>query len=382
MAVTEITETRSLDTSGYGLVYKHIDTDAISSHSKVMRLQANDPATAYFHFTGSASKYRDSDTFVFDVVAGQEYRLHISPSDSSVVVGFLSCPYAPEFFGGDPLAKTGPDYFSSVYSATSSGEFFVAIRALTTSRSAPEPSAYTIELVAMGVSDPPLPDGDDDVTVDPVNEAPVLQEVGPFAVVENTTDVGTISATDVDSAKLYYAIIGGADAGLFDIDATSGALSFKSAPDFEAPRDDDGDNTYEVQVQVSDGDLTDAEFVFVSVSDEDEGGGRNEVFGSDATERVVGTVGDDIINSLGGPYDVLTGLNGADIFDFSTSSANGLREVRRITDFSEEDFILLAEGVGVAAGREVRDSTYLYLNGDRDVLILEGVSDFDTESLL
>ena len=69
---------------------------------------------------------------------------------------------------------------------------------------------------------------------------------------------------------LTYSIIGGADAAGFAIDATTGALSFVAAPDFEAPTDADGDNVYDVTVQVSDGTLTDSQAIAVTVSDVDE----------------------------------------------------------------------------------------------------------------
>ncbi|MEX0311029.1 MAG: hypothetical protein AB3N17_12395 [Tateyamaria sp.] len=86
---------------------------------------------------------------------------------------------------------------------------------------------------------------------------------------------------------------------------------------------------------------------------------------------------------MGGRYDIIAGLGGADVFDFSTSSDNGDREIRRITDYNaDEDVILLANDVGVTQVREFRGTTYLYLDGDRDVIILEGVSEFDTDSLL
>ena len=52
---------------------------------------------------------------------------------------------------------------------------------------------------------------------------------------------------------LVYSIIGGADAALFDINPTTGALSFLTAPDFEAPTDVGANNVYNVVVQVTDG---------------------------------------------------------------------------------------------------------------------------------
>ncbi|RAP42560.1 hypothetical protein BYZ73_05095 [Rhodovulum viride] len=70
---------------------------------------------------------------------------------------------------------------------------------------------------------------------------------------ENTTFVIDLDATDADGDALSYAVIGGADAALFKIDAATGQLGFIAPPDYEAPADAGGDNTYEVQVRVSDG---------------------------------------------------------------------------------------------------------------------------------
>ncbi|MDW3181516.1 Ig-like domain-containing protein [Roseobacter sp.] len=223
------------------------------------------------------------------------------------------------------------------------------------------------------------------VTIDvkAVNDAPVLADLDPIDILENSTTVATVGATDIDSDDLIYSLVGGDDADFFSIDASTGALSFKAAPDFEDPSDLDQDNTYEVQIQVSDGDLTDDQFVFVTVLDEAELPILNEVVGTKGSDFVVGTEGDDLINSLDGQLDVLTGLAGADTFDFSTSSSNGQREVRRITDFNaDEDSLLLGEGIEALAVREARGNTYIALSEDRDVIILEGVSGFDTDSFL
>ena len=53
-----------------------------------------------------------------------------------------------------------------------------------------------------------------------------------FSVDENTTAVGTISASDPDGDTLTYSI-GGTDASSFNLDTSTGALSFKVAPDYE-----------------------------------------------------------------------------------------------------------------------------------------------------
>ena len=75
-----------------------------------------------------------------------------------------------------------------------------------------------------------------------------------FSILENTTAVTTVTATDPDVGQtLSYSIIGGADAGKFTIGSSTGALSFITAPNFELPTDAGGNNVYDVIVQVSDG---------------------------------------------------------------------------------------------------------------------------------
>jgi hypothetical protein len=51
---------------------------------------------------------------------------------------------------------------------------------------------------------------------------------------------------------ITYSISGGADATKFSINATTGKLTFKTAPDFESPGDANQDNIYEVQIKATD----------------------------------------------------------------------------------------------------------------------------------
>ena len=85
----------------------------------------------------------------------------------------------------------------------------------------------------------------------PTNSAPSITSDGSVSVSENTTLVLDVSATDPDGDNLIFTLTG-EDAGLFDI-TEDGQLSFASAPDFEAPNDNDGDNVYNLTVSVSDG---------------------------------------------------------------------------------------------------------------------------------
>ena len=84
---------------------------------------------------------------------------------------------------------------------------------------------------------------------------------------ENTIAVTTVTATDADGDTLTYSIADGADAAFFSINASTGVLTFISAPNFENPLDAGVNNTYEVIVQVSDGTLTDTQTITVTVTD-------------------------------------------------------------------------------------------------------------------
>lgn len=90
-------------------------------------------------------------------------------------------------------------------------------------------------------------------------------------VAENTSAVATVQAVDPDPGQtLTYGIAGGADAALFSVDPISGALAFRTAPDFEKPFDQGKDNVYDVIVRATDsGDpaLTDEQAYRAQVTD-------------------------------------------------------------------------------------------------------------------
>ena len=96
-----------------------------------------------------------------------------------------------------------------------------------------------------------------------LNRVPEITSVGPFEVAENTTRAGQVEAVDWDEedAITGYGITGGADGTLFAIEAETGELRFREAPDYENPRDvasEDpqspaGDNEYMVVVEVRSG---------------------------------------------------------------------------------------------------------------------------------
>jgi hypothetical protein len=94
------------------------------------------------------------------------------------------------------------------------------------------------------------------------------------SIAENTptsTVVHTASATDNVGVTAYAFESGGADNNRFSINTVTGALTFLSSPNFEAPGSAAGTNTYTVRVRASDAaGNTAVQTVTVNVTDLDE----------------------------------------------------------------------------------------------------------------
>ena len=109
------------------------------------------------------------------------------------------------------------------------------------------------------------------ITVTGVNDAPTIvsPSTSTLSVAEGTTSITTVQATDPEGDTITYSITGGADSDLFEIDTTTGELSFKSAPDREDPKDAGTNNVYDVEVTATDnGDpnKTDVQSIAVTVT--------------------------------------------------------------------------------------------------------------------
>ncbi|WP_201293138.1 cadherin repeat domain-containing protein, partial [Tenacibaculum maritimum] len=84
---------------------------------------------------------------------------------------------------------------------------------------------------------------------------------------ENVAITETPVLTGTPIGTPTYTITGGADQGLFTIDAATGAVTLPGQ-DFENPADANGDNIYEVEVTVTDADgNTDTATVAITVTD-------------------------------------------------------------------------------------------------------------------
>jgi VCBS repeat-containing protein len=173
------------------------------------------------------------------------------------------------------------------------------------------------------------------ITVNAVNSDPEITSDGAGAtasvsIVENTTAVTTVTATDPDLDTPTFSITGGIDDGFFSIDPVSGVLTFDSAPNFESPADDNGDNVYIVEVTASDGKGgSDVQTISVTVTD-----------GNDAPAAV----GDSYTAVEGIPYTASVGiddllLNDSDI-DGDTLTVN----TTPVSGPSNGELVLNADG--------------------------------------
>lgn len=157
------------------------------------------------------------------------------------------------------------------------------------------------------------------VSVSNVNEAPVLIGGTTLSVTlgENEAAVTTIGATDVDGPSISYAIAGGNDAGLFAIDPNTGALTFVSAADFEAPADFGEDNFYTLTVSASDGTNTVEQRVEILVTNENEGvaitsdgGGDNATITVAENTQAVTAVAATDVDGDAVTYSIVGGIDG------------------------------------------------------------------------
>ena len=125
------------------------------------------------------------------------------------------------------------------------------------------------------------------VTVTNVNEAPTVTGSAAADYAENSTSsVATYAATDPEEDDPITWTVNGTDAPRFTI-SSAGVLTFKTAPNFELPRDANQDNVYEIRVSASDGNLSAELDVIVTVTNVNE---APTVTGSAAVDYVENSV--------------------------------------------------------------------------------------------
>ena len=136
--------------------------------------------------------------------------------------------------------------------------------------------AKTSYNLTINVDDPTI-GGNTDITrnitlsITDVNESPSITSGATITLAENVTgSIYTITANDPDTAATINYSISGADANLFNIDNSTGVVTFKTSPNFETPLDNGANNVYDINVIASDGSLSDTKAVAITVTDVNE----------------------------------------------------------------------------------------------------------------
>src|SRR4029077_17353564 len=108
-----------------------------------------------------------------------------------------------------------------------------------------------------------IADGDGDqigadllVTVHNVNQAPTITSGTTATEAENTVNTHVVydtNATDPDGGDtITYSLSAGGDNNFFNINSSTGEVTFKVSPNFEAPGDAGGNNVYDITVHAND----------------------------------------------------------------------------------------------------------------------------------
>lgn len=208
-----------------------------------------------------------------------------------------------------------------------------------------------------------------------VNDAPVIASnsgalSATLNINENGAAVATIHADDVDSTPSYA--VSGTDAALFNINTTTGVLSFKAAPDYETPKDAGGDNAYNITVLATDGSLTDTQTLTMVVhnlaGNTIVGNSRNNtVDASHAINSLAATGEEDSIDGRKG-NDKLNGLGGNDtlIGGYGKDTLTGAAGYDRLDGGRDADQFVFATKLSSA-----RVDTIVAFQHDADKLVLE-----------
>ena len=264
-------------------MYDMVADDALDEDDETFTVTLSQPGNAILAPDSSTGRMtiRDNDpepsVSVDDAVAFEgdalEFTVRLSPvSGRDVMVDWATSD------GIGDTATSGMDFTAANDTLTiAAGETAGTITVLTTDDPTDEPNeTFTVTLsnprnaeISDATATGAITDNDEP------NAAPAFTSPAAFAVAENGTAVGTVTAADSDAGDVItgYAITGGADAGLFSIGATSGALTFDAAPNYEDEQDQGNNNRYEVTVQASSGagerEKTATQAITVTVTDDD-----------------------------------------------------------------------------------------------------------------
>ncbi len=129
-------------------------------------------------------------------------------------------------------------------------------------------NAYLIEVIANDETN--IASHSVTISVTDVDDtAPVFTSSNAVSFAENGT--GTVyTAVATDANTVTYSLGSGNDNSKFDIEGSTGVVTFKTSPDYESPNDLDANNTYLIEVIANDGINTTSNSVTITVTDVNE----------------------------------------------------------------------------------------------------------------
>jgi hypothetical protein len=142
-------------------------------------------------------------------------------------------------------------------------------------------------------------EGNLQIIINNVNEAPSITSSATFNVDENQTSIGTVTATDADGDTITFSISGSE----INIDSSTGVMTFASAPDYETK------SSYTATVSVTDGANITSQNITITINNVNEGGvtiTSDANFNADENQTSIGTVtatdadGDNVTFSISG----------------------------------------------------------------------------------
>ena len=221
--------------------------------------------TDYFEISGTTLKLKDSVSFNKEVTG--TYLVTVQDSDGNKVhfdvsvvnvnetptTISLSSAYMTEGVAGITVGTIVPgdpdvgDTHTYVLSGTDAGSFEIVSGSLKLKDSVTATystkSSYTVTIKA---TDAAGLNSTNNVTVN------VLAKYSASIASKPGTVVTTLPAegysTNVSGTTFTYSIVGGDDSGLFEINSSTGVLSFKSAKAIATPEDASMDNIYDVEI--------------------------------------------------------------------------------------------------------------------------------------
>ncbi|MBK1656893.1 FG-GAP-like repeat-containing protein [Paracraurococcus ruber] len=168
---------------------------------------------------------------------------------------------------GTASGGVGATFTVNLGAGVTAAQLDAVVQALTYANISNAPAAT--RSLTLSVVDPAAADFSQAVTVSVTaeNDPPAITSPATATVAETITGIAyQATAVDPDASPVFAWSLSGPDAALFTIDAT-GAVRFRTPPNFEAPADAFADNLYKISVTVSDSTATDSLPVDIIVTD-------------------------------------------------------------------------------------------------------------------